>query len=268
MSEDVTFEASGETVGEAKWAALRELERRYPGLDRQGVSFQVLAEGERGLMGIGREPARVLATLSEVPSSEQQAAAAARQPAPADPQRSAPRQPVAAPTGPESDSPFAAEVREIMVAVASGLGLEVRVHVAETDEDVTATLSGGDLGVLIGRHGHTIDALQYLVNASTSRADGAKHVTVDAQGYRERREATLREAATRAARDAVRTGGPVALDPMSSVERKIVHLVLKDRTDVETGSEGREPFRHVVVSPRDPEADPGSESAEAPDLDA
>jgi len=256
MSEEVTFEASGETVGEAKWAALRELERRYPGLDRQAVTFQVLAEGERGLMGIGREPARVLATLSDVPSGEQQAAAAARKPAPAPQPRSAPRPQAPAPTGPESDSPYAGEVRDIMRAVAAGLGLDVTVHVAETSEDVVATLSGGDLGVLIGRHGHTIDALQYLVNASTSRLEGAKHVTVDAQGYRERREATLREAASRAARDAVRSGGPIALDPMSSVERKIVHLYLKDRDDVETESEGREPFRHIVVRPREAEPDP------------
>jgi spoIIIJ-associated protein len=248
MSDNVSLEASGETVGEAKWAALRELERRYPGLDRQAVSFQVLSEGERGLMGIGREPARVLATLDDVPSEEQRAAAAAavqRRPSAPPPSRPAPPPPSA----PESTTPFAGEVREMMLAVAAGLGLDVTVHVGETDEDVTATLSGADLGVLIGRHGHTIDALQYLVNASTARLDGAKHVTVDAQGYRDRREATLREAASRAARDAVRTGRPVPLDPMSSVERKIVHVFLKERTDVETGSEGREPFRHIVVRP-------------------
>jgi spoIIIJ-associated protein len=251
MSDTVTFEASGETVGEAKWAALRELERRYPGLDRQAVSFQVLSEGERGLMGIGREPARVLATLDEVPSAERQAEAATAQRRPADP---APPRPAPRPTGPESSSPFAGEVREMMLAVAAGLGLDVAVHVSETDDEVTATLSGADLGVLIGRHGHTIDALQYLVNASTARLEEAKHVTVDAQGYRDRREATLREAASRAARDAVRTGRPVPLDPMSSVERKIVHVFLKERDDVETGSEGREPFRHIVVRPKAAEA--------------
>jgi spoIIIJ-associated protein len=262
MSENLTYEASGETVGEAKWSALRELERRYPGLDRQAVSFQVLSEGERGLMGIGREPARVLATLDRVPSADEQAAAKARKPAAAEAAApAAPRPPARAPSGPESDTAFAGEVRDMMRAVAAGLGLQVSVHVAEDDEDVTATLSGADLGVLIGRHGHTIDALQYLVNASLSRRDGAKHVTVDAQGYRERREATLREAAGRAARDAVRTGRPIPLDPMSSVERKIVHLYLKDRDDVETGSEGREPFRHIVVRPRSDEA-PVADAAE------
>jgi predicted RNA-binding protein Jag len=69
MTDETTLEASGETVGEAKWAALRELERRFPGLDRQAVTFQVLSEGERGLMGIGREPARVVATLGAVPAA-------------------------------------------------------------------------------------------------------------------------------------------------------------------------------------------------------
>ena len=81
MSDEATVEGTGETVGEAKWSALRELEKRFPGLDRQSVEFQVLSEGERGLMGIGREPARVVATLGATPSPEQRAAVAERRPA-------------------------------------------------------------------------------------------------------------------------------------------------------------------------------------------
>ena len=81
MSDMTTVEGTGETVGEAKWSALRELEKRLPGLDRQAVEFQVLSEGERGLMGIGREPARVVATLGATPTPEQRAAVAERRPA-------------------------------------------------------------------------------------------------------------------------------------------------------------------------------------------
>jgi spoIIIJ-associated protein len=110
---------------------------------------------------------------------------------------------------------------------------------------------------VIGKHGKTIDAVQYLVNAIRARGEETKQVVIDAQNYRRRREQALQETAERAARDAVRTGGPIALDPMTSVERKIVHLILKERDDVETSSDGREPFRHIVVSPA------GAESAES-----
>jgi spoIIIJ-associated protein len=249
MSDETTVEGTGETVGEAKWSALRELERRFPGLDRQAVEFQVLSEGERGLMGIGREPARVVATLGATPTPEQRAAVSERRPEP----RPTPRPrsaPVPAPElGEESSTDEAGEVRTIVAAVASGLGLGATLHVGETDEAVTATLSGGELGVVIGKHGKTIDAVQYLVNAIRAREGDAKPVVIDAQNYRRRREQALGETAERAARDAVRTGQPVALDPMTSVERKIVHLLLKEHADVETSSDGREPFRHIVVSP-------------------
>ncbi len=246
MTDPVTVEGKGETIGEAKWAALRELERRFPGLDRHAVSFQVLAEGERGLMGIGREPARVLATLGEVPLPGAVAPVSAGRPE-GRPSRPSP------PLGAEATGEDAVDVREIVTAVASGMGLDARVHVVETAEAITATITGADLGVVIGRHGRTIDAIQYLVNAIRARNEGATPVVVDAQNYRHRREQALHETADRAARDAVRDGRPVPLEPMTSVERKIVHLYLKERPDVETASDGREPLRHIVVAPRSAE---------------
>jgi len=250
MSDITTVEGTGETVGEAKWSALRELERRFPGLDRQAVAFQVLSEGERGLMGIGREPARVVATLGAMPTPEQRAVVEQEVVHDGRPPRPRPEAPRAPALGEESTSPQAEEVREIVSAIAGGLGLGARLHVGEDDDAVTATLSGGELGVVIGKHGKTIDAVQYLVNAIRARYGQAKPVVIDAQNYRRRREQALQETAERAARDAIRTGAPVALEPMTSVERKIVHLLLKDREDVETSSDGREPFRHIVVSPR------------------
>ena len=266
MSDVTTVEGTGETVGEAKWSALRELEKRFPGLDRQAVEFQVLSEGERGLMGIGREPARVVASLGATPISEPRAAVSERRT-----EQRPVRQRLAEPApdlGEESTSDEAGDVRAIVAAVASGLGLGATLHVGETDEVVTATLSGGELGVVIGKHGKTIDAVQYLVNAIRARGGDAKPVVIDAQNYRHRREQALGETAERAARDAVRTGRPVALDPMTSVERKIVHLLLKDHADVDTYSDGREPLRHIVVSPAGAgDAEVEAEPAEAADVE-
>jgi spoIIIJ-associated protein len=235
----VQVEATGETVGEARWAALHELERRYPALDRTAVEFVVLSEGQRGLLGVGYEPARVIATLSGAPP----------EPAPA--------RAVAEPPHPE-DSPAAARVRALMAHVVDGLGLDASVSVVESGDSVAATVTGEDLGLLIGRHGHTIDAVQYLANAIVHRHEEASvDVVIDAQGYRARRERTLRDVAARAAADAIRTGEAVPLEPMSSVERKIVHVYLKAEVPrVQTASEGAEPNRHVVVLPAEGEPQP------------
>jgi spoIIIJ-associated protein len=111
-------------------------------------------------------------------------------------------------------------------------------------------VNGDDLGLLIGKHGATIDAVQHLAFRAASRGrEERKQVVVDAAGYRERREAALRRMADRAVADALSFGRPVELDPMRPAERKIVHLYLRERTDVETHSEGDEPDRRLVVSP-------------------
>jgi spoIIIJ-associated protein len=231
----VRVEATGETVGEARWAALHELERRYPSLDRELVEFAVLSEGQRGLLGVGYEPARVVAALAEEP------AAAAAAPAP----------PAREPAGPEpGDSEAAGLVRELLGQVVHGLGVDADVDIDEAPGRVIGTVSGGDLGLLIGRHGQTIDAIQYLANAVVHRRQAeAVEVVIDAEGYRDRRERTLCGVADRAAAEAIRTGRPVALEPMSSVERKIVHLHLQEMAGVGTSSEGVEPNRHVIVLP-------------------
>ena len=113
-------------------------------------------------------------------------------------------------------------------------------------------MSGSDLGVLIGRHGQMIDALQYLANAIAHRTvgDDRRRIVIDAAGYRTRRSATLETMARRSAEQASATGRPVALEPMSAVERRLVHESLKDDPEVETASEGTEPHRYVVVLPR------------------
>ena len=228
---EVIVEMTGETVGEAKWAALRELERLRPGLDREAVRFQVVSEGERGLLGVGYEPARVIASVDE-------GAAPARTP-PA----SAPR---------EGESPDAARLREVVERIAYELGVRCDVEIEETDEEIRVVCKGDDLGLLIGRHGQTIDAIQYLANAIVFRGryEERKPLVVDAAGYRDRRQATLDALALRLAEQAAATGQRVELEPMTAVERKIVHEKLKDDPEVETASEGTEPNRFVVIYPR------------------
>jgi spoIIIJ-associated protein len=223
----VQAEGHGETVGEAKWAALRELERLQPGLDKASVRFDVLSEGERGLLGVGFEPARVLATVAK----QDGAAPAAAMDDPA--------------------GPVAERAREILERIVEGIGARCRIDLHEDDDVLVATCTGGNLGLLIGKHGQTIDAVQYLVNAAVSRAfpDERKQVVVDASGYRARREATLASIAQRSAERALQLGGPVELEPMTAVERKVVHLALRDYPGVDTTSEGTEPNRFVVVAP-------------------
>ena len=235
-----TAEGVGETVGEAKWAAVRDLERRFPGLDKSRVAFQVISEGERGLMGVGREPARVIASLTgPLPAERTGPPAAAPRSRDRDrdrgrnqrPERRRPRPGPRreASLGPEDDSPTAEVARETVLAICAGLGLDAGVHVRKAPDGVVATVQGDELGLLIGKHGHTIDAVEYLVNALVHRRlEDAEHVTVDAQDYRRRREAVLHDAAERAAQTAAASGAPVTMEPMSSAERKVVHLHLKD----------------------------------------
>ena len=224
MSDVVSVEATGETVGEAKWKALRDLERAAPGLDRASVTFQVVSEGERGLLGVGSSPARVIAQVDATAAL-----------APASP--------------PRDETAVETRVRTLVERVVGAMGIGARVEVHEGDDEVIVTCTGGDLGLLIGKHGQTIDALQHVANAALHRGGGdAKPVTVDAAGYRERRRSTLESIAVRSAERAA-SGERVLLEPMTAVERKVVHERLKEYEGVQTASEGTEPNRYVVVLP-------------------
>ncbi len=227
MSGDLSVEATGETVGEAKSAALRELERTAPGIDRDDVRFQVVTEGARGVLGVGYEPARVIA--------------------------SAPRPNATAALlddAPPSDETAIAE--ELLTRVLAALGLPGTVQTITGADGVEASISGSDPAVLIGRHGQTIDALETLANTLAFRAQGdtRKRITIDIDGYRDRRQATLEATARTTAERVAATGNAVTLEPMSAAERRIVHEALKDDPAVETVSDGAEPNRCVRVIPR------------------
>jgi len=226
---ELQVEATGETVGEAKWSALRELERQRPGLDKSAVRFQVVSEGERGLLGVGFTPARVVATV------------------PVD----AVAEPATPPPPREDESELAAEARDLVQRIVEGIGVSAQVAADETDATITVSCVGPDLGMLIGRHGQTIDAIQYLANAAMyrGRVEDRKDIVVDAAGYRARRRTSLEALAVRSAERVVASAEPVELEPMTAVERKVVHIRLKEFDGVETTSEGTEPNRFVVIRP-------------------
>lgn len=214
---DLTTEAEGDTLGEAKWAAMKTLQATLPGLTAECVSFEVLAEaGDDG-------PARVRAEVDE------QAWRSAADAIPAEP---------------------AERVRAVVARVVHALGLSASVDIEETENEIRATVNGDELGLLIGKHGSTIDALQHLAFRAAYRGEESrKQVSVDAAGYRERRAGALHRMADRAASEAIRYERPVELEPMRAPERKIVHTYLAERLDVETHSEGDEPDRRLVISP-------------------
>jgi spoIIIJ-associated protein len=219
VSEDsARVEAEGASVGEAKWAAMKALERAYPGLEVDHVEFELLAEA-------GEARARVVAVADL--SAWQRANRESE--------------------WPEEPSE---RVREILRRITAHLGLRASVDVEERADLLYGSVSGSELGLLIGKRGQTIDAIQLLCAQAAYRGQSdRKRVVVDAGGYRERREASLRRQADRGAADALRFGREVELDAMSAQERRAVHEYLHDRADVETHSEGDDPFRRVVVSP-------------------
>jgi spoIIIJ-associated protein len=218
--QDGRAEAEGATVGEAKRTAFKELERDYPGLSQDDVEFEILEEPDEE----AERPARVAAVADLEAWGERDDAL--------------------------PDEP-AERVRAVVARIVLALDLEGTVDIEEGAEEIRATVNGPDLGLLIGRHGSTIDALQDIASrAAYAQAPGdRKRVVVDAAGYRERRESALHRQADRAVADALDFGRAVELEPMGPQERKVVHTYLADRADVETHSEGDEPERRLVVTP-------------------
>lgn len=222
MSELRSFEAegAGDDVAAARQEALRGLRELAGEIAEADAEFVVVSEGDRGLMGVGRQPARVVARA--------QVAAVAL-------------------------SHVGERVRDVVEHIAAAIDPALAVSVAEHGSRVVAVASGGDTARLIGRHGQTIDAVQHLAAAAAlPGSDGEWEIVVDTAGYRARRERRLRALALKTAARVVREGRSQALEPMSSAERRIVHTVLLEFAGVETASEGRDPARFIVVRPRDP----------------
>lgn len=244
---------SGRTVEEAIEAGLDAM-----GAERSEVEVEVLDEGVKGILGLlGSRLARVRLVRRKVgrPSaarrseSLRRAEAGLREsrqglvPTAAEEKRSAYR-----PATPEQVE----RARTFLADVCRRLGVEGEVSAAETDGAVRLSVEGDQLGLLIGRRGQTLDALQYLTGLVANRnAKAPARFVVDVEGYRERREATLRRLAQQMASKVKTRGHRAVLEPMTPQERRVIHLALAGEPEVFTYSEGEEPYRRVVIALRD-----------------
>jgi spoIIIJ-associated protein len=224
-----TVEVSGRTVDQAIENALEEL-----GVDRDQVETEVLAEGSRGILGLGAEEARVRVTLIESPAFPQE-------------DEEEPRR--------EDEEDVAEIASDVLSSLLRHMYVDARVVVREDSGDATDPLildvEGDNLGILIGRQGETLRDLQYITRLIVSRKlQRWANVLVDAGGYKRRRERVLAELAERMADRVVAEGRPVTLEPMPPHERRIVHITLRDHDRVTTESTGEGHRRKVVILPK------------------
>ncbi len=247
MLNEITKE--GASVEEALEAALKDLDAEHDAVD-----YEVLEEGGRRIFGAVR-PALVRVWLrdtvvddvdDEPEDIDIPDVLIAKEPLPADLQLETPA------LSDEELDRVADEAVAVINDILGMLGLTASIEEYEGDDsEIILDIVGDDLGVLIGRHGRTLDSLQILVSAIAHRRLDLRHPTVvDVSGYRHRRRLKVEEMAKRAADRAARGGRPVPMRPMTSFERKVVHVALRNDRRVRTESEGAEPYRQVVVHPK------------------
>ena len=180
---------------------------------REQVDVEVIEEPSKGILGIfGTKPARVKVTVKE---------------------------------GVES------RAVNLLDSIVKAMNLDVQMDVKEKKDIVNIDLKGSELGILIGRRGETLDALQFLVNLSANKNQpNRKRIIIDIEGYRNRRSETLHKLAIKLANKAKQRGRSVVLEPMSSQERRIIHTALHGREDIYTFSEGDDPYRKIIIAPK------------------
>ena len=256
MNTEVTKEAP--TVEEAVDAALEEL-----GVQQDAVEYEVLQEPGKRVFGLGSDKAAKVRVWIKSDAAKEIARAHAEVLGGDDDEgddalggANSPRRSLSEPQEDLSDEELdqvadtaVAALREILAKFEIS---EPTIEEYEGDEgEIILDVVGGDLGLLIGRHGRTLDALQTAVGAITTRQMGFRHpVVVDIEGYRHRRRQKIEDIARRAAEKAARQRMPVRLRPMTPYERRIVHVALREDGRVVTASEGTEPYRQVVIKPR------------------
>jgi spoIIIJ-associated protein len=256
---EIKAEGEGKTIAEAEAAALARLREVAGSFDEEDAELVVLEEGSRGFLGMGSNLARVEARLSTQTkaggTNGEGALASGGEEAKADESSDEPlaRKGAGGPGGVEAEEASGREeagrrLNEYLETILAALGLEGSVEIGEDDESLFGNVTGDDLGIFIGRHGQTIDAIQYLANAIAFRGlNGRKRIIVDAEDYRERRAEALRSLAERGVDEVERGEAEYELKPMSAAERRIIHVYLQDRAGIETFSEGRDPFRRVII---------------------
>ena len=242
------LEKSGKTEDEALAAALREL-----GLDRDDVSVEIVERAKSGFLGIGSSPA-VVRVEYEVPDEEPaeapaiQGSAPAETPAPEKPKKA--EAPAKAPAGPKYTEGVKADTESFLRGLLDRMGVKAEIEITERENGgLLVNLSGPGMGAVIGRRGETLDAIQHLTNYAINRGGEKRcHINVDAESYRAKREESLVHLAEKMAAKVVKYKRSMALEPMNSYERHVIHTALQNFEGVSTSSTGTEPNRRVVVS--------------------
>ncbi|MFZ2257072.1 MAG: RNA-binding cell elongation regulator Jag/EloR [Clostridiaceae bacterium] len=202
-----TIRATGKTLEDAIESAKVSLKCSI-----EQMEYQILEEGSKGILGFGAKPVVISATKKQEEMTE--------------------------------------KVKSFIRTVLDRMGLMAEIRVREEDENIKVNLAGPKMGLIIGYRGETLDALQYLTSLAVNKErshDDYKRVIIDTEGYREKREETLRNLAEKTAWKVSKYGKSIKLDPMNPYERRIIHSRLQDYPNVKTHSEGDEPFRKVVI---------------------
>jgi spoIIIJ-associated protein len=240
---DEGVEFSGKTVEEAIAAA-----EEHFGVERDALDVEVLSQGSRGVFGLGAENARVHARMaSEVgdePEAEEEGFLADED------EELGGKGEAPAPTALESAA-LAEEAQSVLQELLRSMGFDASVSIRETETPIMLAITGDNLGVLIGRRGDNLAALQFMLNLLLSKNRRQwPRIVIDVENYRARREDSLRTLADRLAYRVRRNGRPFTLEAMPASDRRVIHLALRDRPDVETYSIGEGPARRVVIAPK------------------
>lgn len=235
-----TLEKTARTEDEAIAAALAEL-----GMDRDDVSVEIVERAKSGFLGIGASPA-VIRVSYEVPDPVEEKAPAAPAARPA-------AEPAAAAV--VDEDPDYAAIRQFLSGLLERMGVKAQIEIsARENGGINVNLSGNGMGAIIGRRGETLDAIQHLTNYAVNRgSEKHLHISVDAENYRSKREESLTRLAEKMAEKAIKYKRSMALEPMNSYERHVIHTALQNYEGVTTSSTGVEPNRRVVVSYVKPE---------------
>ena len=238
------LEKTGKTEEEAIAAALAEL-----GVVRDDVSVEIVERAKSGFLGIGASPARVRVSW-ESSEPEEEAAAAPAPTTPEAAEEAVTEQKPAKAAAPADEPAEYAAVRSFLEGLLERMGVEAEITLSEREGGgILADLSGPGMGAVIGRRGETLDAIQHLTNYAVNHGN-EKHlrISVDAENYRAKREESLVRLAEKMAEKAIKYRRSMALEPMNSYERHVIHTALQNYEGVTTASTGTEPNRRVVVS--------------------
>ena len=247
----LSTEKKAKSIDEAVELALTEL-----GIEKENAEIEIVQEPAKGFLGIGAKDAivKVTAKKAERPAKAEKKQKAEK-PAKVEKTDDAPLKPKKVKTSGgvyNSDSP-AENAKNFIKDVLNAMGIEVEVTAELKEDIVEVNLEGDNMGVVIGKRGDTLDSLQYLTSLVVNqKSEDYIKVSIDTENYREKREEVLCALATRLATKVARTGKKFSLEPMNPYERRIIHSNLQDNEDVTTFSIGQEPYRKVVIAPKNP----------------